>query len=101
MWGAKMDEQKIKNMIFAQFITGGGLSAPSHLDNTEQAIWNRIVAQIEIGEMDQGGYSMSDYKQGAVDCLNGLIPKNGMSDEYYVGCSEQYAKEQQLSQGNN
>lgn len=44
---------------------------------------------------------MSDYKQGVVDCLNGLIPKNGMSDEYYVGYSEQYAKEQQLSQGNN
>lgn len=49
-----MDEQKIKNMIFAQFITGCGLSAPSHLDNTEQSIWNRIVAQIEIGEMDHG-----------------------------------------------
>lgn len=49
-----MDEQKIKNMIFTQFIGGGGLSAPDHLDNAEQAYWNRIVAQIEMGEMDNG-----------------------------------------------
>lgn len=49
-----MDEQKIKNMIFCQFITGGGLSAPDYLDNSEQAIWNKIVAQIELAELDNG-----------------------------------------------
>lgn len=49
-----MDEQKIKNLIFAQFITGGGLSAPSNLDSAEQAAWNRIVAQIEMADMDNG-----------------------------------------------
>lgn len=49
-----MDEQKIRNMIFTQFIGGGGLSAPENLDNDEQASWNKIVAQIEMGEMDNG-----------------------------------------------
>jgi len=44
---------------------------------------------------------MTDYQQGALDCLNGESPKNGMSDNYYIGYSEQYAKEQQLSQGSN
>ena len=44
---------------------------------------------------------MSDYQKGAVDCLNGEKPHNGMSDEYYIGYYEQYAKEQQLDQGNN
>lgn len=44
---------------------------------------------------------MNDYQQGVLDCLNNKIPKNGMSDEYYSGYGDQYAKEQQLSQGSN
>ena len=44
---------------------------------------------------------MSDYEQGVQDCKNGVIPKDDMSDEYCNGYGDQYAKEQQLSQGNN
>ena len=49
-----MDEQKIKSMLFAQFIGGGGLLPPASLDNDERRIWNKVVAQIELAEMDQG-----------------------------------------------
>ena len=44
---------------------------------------------------------MNDYQQGVSDCLNNKMPKNGMSDQYYSGYSDQYAKEQQLSRGFN
>ena len=44
---------------------------------------------------------MSDYQQGVSDCQNNQPVKNGMSDQYYSGYGDQYAKEQQLSQGNN
>ena len=44
---------------------------------------------------------MNDYQQGVSDCLNNKMPKNGMSDEYYSGYGDQYAKEQQLSKGFN
>jgi len=44
---------------------------------------------------------MNNYQQGVSDCLNNKMPKNGMSDEYYSGYGDQYAKEQQLSQGSN
>lgn len=43
---------------------------------------------------------MSDYLQGKFDCIMGAAAKNGMSDQYYRGYSEQYAKEQQF-QGDN
>jgi len=49
-----MDEQTIKSMLFAQFIGGDGLLPPSDLDNDERRIWNKVVAQIELAEMDQG-----------------------------------------------
>jgi hypothetical protein len=43
-----------------------------------------------------------DYREmGKKDCENNQIPKNGMPEAYYLGYSEQYAKEQQLSQGDN
>ncbi len=44
---------------------------------------------------------MNDYQQGVSDCLNNKMPKNGMSDEYYSGYGDQYAKEQQFSRGVN
>lgn len=44
---------------------------------------------------------MNDYQQGASDCLNNKMPKNGMSNQYYSGYGDQYAKEQQLSRGSN
>lgn len=49
-----MDEQKIKSLLFAQFISGGGLLPPADLDNDERRIWNKVVPQIELAEMDQG-----------------------------------------------
>ena len=43
-----------------------------------------------------------NYRElGRQDCENNQIPKNGMPEEYYLGYSEQYAKEQQLSIGFN
>jgi hypothetical protein len=42
-----------------------------------------------------------DRQQGAIDCEAGLPPKNGMPESYYLGYSEQYEKEQQLSRGFN
>lgn len=56
LWGNDMDEQKIKTMLFAQFIGGGGLLPPAYLDNDERRIWNKVVAQIELAEMDRGEY---------------------------------------------
>ena len=44
---------------------------------------------------------MSDYEQGVSDCQNNQLVKNGMSNQYYSGYGDQYAKEQQLSQGFN
>jgi len=44
---------------------------------------------------------MSYYQKGVLDCMNSNIPQDGMSDEYYSGYGDQYANEQQLSQGNN
>jgi len=44
---------------------------------------------------------MTDYQQGMLDCMNNKIPKEGASEEYYNGYGDQYAKEQQLSQGFN
>ena len=39
-----------------------------------------------------------DYKQGATDCQNGLQAKLNQSNWYYSGYSNQYAKEQQLTE---
>lgn len=44
---------------------------------------------------------MNDYQQGVSDCESNQPIKNGMSDQYYSGYSDQYAKEQQLSRGFN
>jgi len=44
---------------------------------------------------------MTDYQKGVSDCALNKIPSLGMSDEYYRGYSDQYAREQQLSRGFN
>jgi hypothetical protein len=41
---------------------------------------------------------MTDYEKGVNDCLIGIPHKEGMSDEYTNGYSDQYTAEQIASQ---
>jgi len=38
--------------------------------------------------------AVKEREQGKRDCELGDIPKNGMSESYYLGYSEQYQREQ-------
>ena len=107
-----IEEIRYENIVYqntvAALLAGAELTARdgktkwslSHIDATGMTkdqinLEARVLASYVVG------WDMTDYQQGVLDCMNNKIPQNGMSDEYYEGYGDQYAKEQQLSQGNN
>jgi phage terminase small subunit len=49
-----MNDNEIKALIVNQYIRTGSMTPPDYLDNAERKIWNRVVASIEVMEMDHG-----------------------------------------------
>ena len=54
---------------------------------------------MRLTKIDEEMQANASRTLGAEDCAQGLACKNLMPEAYYLGYSEQYAQEQQQSQG--